>query len=233
MDQRRRFALLSEAASLDRDERPAIGRFNPSVGIAQVRVPGRGTTTLMRVMQTNACSLSCGYCPTFCGGRVKRAALSPEEVARTFMESHRAGIAQGLFLTSGVPGRPQRAMDRMLAAVDILRRREGFAGYVHIKLLPGADQEQVAQATRLATRVSVNLEGPNDAVVRGLAREKDFSGDLLPSLMLAGRLARTARLEGRQGIAPAGTTTQFVVGAQGEKDREILGVVGQLERQGL
>ena len=105
---------------------------------------------------------------------------------------------------------------------------------MHIyKLLPGADQEQVAQATRLATRVSVNLEGPSDAVVRGLAREKDFSRDLLPSLMLAGRLARTARLEGREGIAPAGTTTQFVVGAQGEKDREILGVVGRLERQGL
>jgi len=235
MDRRERFAVLAEAAADDREHGlPGRPRLQEGpVGIRPIRLPGGGSTTLMRVMQTNACSLSCGYCPTFCGGRVKRTALSPEEVARTFMESHRAGIAQGLFLTSGVPGRPQRAMDRMLAAVDILRRREGFAGYVHIKLLPGADQEQVAQATRLATRVSVNLEGPNDAVVRGLAREKDFSGDLLPSLMLAGRLARTAKLEGRQGIAPAGTTTQFVVGAQGEKDREILGVVGRLERQGL
>jgi predicted DNA-binding helix-hairpin-helix protein len=187
----------------------------------------------MRVMQTNACSLSCGYCPTFCGGRVKRTALSPEEVARTFMESHRAGVAQGLFLTSGVPGRAPRAVDRMLAAIEILRKREGFAGYVHIKLLPGAEQEQVVQATRLATRVSVNLEGPNDTVVRGLAREKNYSGDLLPNLMLAGRLSREARLEGRAGIAAAGTTTQFVVGAQGEQDREILNVVGGLERRGL
>src|SRR2546422_5209432 len=130
MDQRRRFALLSEAASLDRDERPAIGRFNPSVGIAQVRVPGRGTTNLMRVMQTNACSLSCGYCPTFCGGKVKRTALQPEEVATTFMEAHRQGLAQGLFLTSGVPGRPVRMMDRMLASLEILREREGFRGYI-------------------------------------------------------------------------------------------------------
>jgi predicted DNA-binding helix-hairpin-helix protein len=62
----------------------------------------------------------------------------------------------------------------MLAAVEILRRREGFAGYVHIKMLPGAEREQVIAATRLATRVSVNLEGPNDAVVRGLAREKEY-----------------------------------------------------------
>lgn len=235
MDRHERFTVLAEAAADDREHGlPGKPRLQEGpVGIRPVRLPGGGSTTLMRVMQTNACSLSCGYCPTFCGGRVRRTALAPEEVARTFMESHRAGIAQGLFLTSGVPGRPQRAMDRMLASVDILRKREGFTGYVHIKLLPGADQEQVAQATRLATRVSVNLEGPNDAVVRGLARDKDFSGDLLPSLMLAGRLSREARIEGRAGIAPAGTTTQFVVGAQGEKDREILGVVGRLERQGL
>src|SRR5262249_55430330 len=198
-----------------------------------VKLPGGGSTTLMRVMQTNACSLSCGYCPTFCGGRVKRTALQPEEVARTFMESHRAGIAQGLFLTSGVPGRPRRAVDRMLAAVEILRRREGFTGYVHVKLLPGAEREQVVAATHLADRVSVNLEGPNDTVVRGLAADKDFSGDLLPSLTLAGRLSREARLEGRPGVARAGTTTQFVVGAQGERDSEILGVVGRLEHEGL
>jgi predicted DNA-binding helix-hairpin-helix protein len=121
----------------------------------------------------------------------------------------------------------------MLAAIEILRRREGFAGYVHVKLLPGAERDQVVEATRLATRVSLNLEGPNDAVVSALAREKRFSADLLPSLMLAGRLSREARLEGRAGVAPAGTTTQFVVGAQGERDREILGVVGRLERQGL
>src|SRR5262249_38432741 len=154
-------------------------------------------TRLMRVMQTNACSLSCGYCPTFCGGKVKRVALSPEEVARTFMEAHRAGQADGLFLTSGVPGRPQRAMGRRHAAVDILRRREGVTGYVHVKALPGSEDEQVREATRLANRVSINLEGPTDAVVRALAKEKDLSGDLLPKLTLAGRLSREARLEGR------------------------------------
>src|SRR5262245_2281558 len=235
MDRHQRFAILTEAAADDREHGlPGRPRFNEGpVGIRPVRMPGGESTTLMRVMQTNACSLSCGYCPTFCGGKVRRTALAPEEVARTFMESHRAGVAQGLFLTSGVPGRARLAVDRMLAAVEILRRREGFAGYVHVKLLPGAEREQVIEATRLATRVSLNLEGPNDAVVSGLAREKNFSGDLLPSLMLAGRLSRDARLEGRPGIAPAGTTTQFVVGALGEKDREILGVIGRLERQGL
>jgi predicted DNA-binding helix-hairpin-helix protein len=235
MNRHQRFAILAEAAIDDREKgMPGRPRLNEGpVGIRPVRLPGGGSTTLMRVMQTNACSLSCGYCPSFCGGKVKRTALAPEEVARTFMESHRAGVAQGLFLTSGVPGRPRRAVDRMLAAVEILRKREGFDGYVHIKLLPGAEPEQVVQASRLATRISVNLEGPNEEVVRGLAREKSLSTDLLPNLVLAGRLAREAKLEGRGGIAPAGTTTQFVVGAQGEKDQEILGLVGRLERERL
>src|SRR5688572_13526019 len=162
MDQRRRFQLLADAAVLDRDARglprglPVVGQPGGAVGIAQVRVPGRGTTNLMRVMQTNACSLSCGYCPTFCGGKVKRTALAPEEVARTFVAAHRAGMVSGLFLTSGVPGRAERAMDRMLDAVHILRRREGFTGYVHLKVLPGAQRDQVREAARLCDRVSVN-----------------------------------------------------------------------------
>src|SRR5215831_14822257 len=216
MDIHERLDLLSREAMNDREGTlPGQPRFDAApVGIRHLRTPGGGVTRLMRVMQTNACSLSCGYCPSFCGGKVRRTSLAPEEVARTFMEAHRAGAADGLFLTSGVPGRPRRAMDRMLAAVEILRRREGFTGYVHVKLLPGADREQVREATRLADRVSVNLEGPSDAVVRGLAADKDFSGDLLPSLTLAGRLSREARLEGRPGVARAGTTTQFVVGAQ-------------------
>jgi predicted DNA-binding helix-hairpin-helix protein len=216
-------ALLTEAAGLDRDR---------SVGITQVRVPGRGTTNLMRVMQTNACSLSCGYCPTFCGGNVPRTGLKPEEVARTFMDAHRAGLAQGLFLTSGVPGRAVRATDRMLATLEVLRRREAFDGYVHIKLLPGAEPAQVEAATRLATRISVNLEGPNDVYVRRLAKEKDFSGDLLPKLEQAGRIFRDARAAAEPGRSGT-VTTQFVVGAAGERDREILDVVARLERTAL
>jgi predicted DNA-binding helix-hairpin-helix protein len=151
------------------------------------------------------------------------------------MDAHRAGLAQGLFLTSGVPGRAVRATDRMLATLDVLRTRARFEGYVHVKLLPGAEPAQVEEATRLATRVSVNLEGPGDGYVRGLAREKDFSGDLLPKLEHAGRIfleARRARAAGEPRRVGT-TTTQFVVGAAGERDREILSVVAGLERREL
>ena len=227
MDRRQRHAILTEAAQFDRDARLTLpARVTNQVGLSGVRLPGGGSTTLMRIMQTNACSLSCGYCPTFCGGKVKRATLAPEEAATTFMEAHRKGLAQGLFLTSGVPGRPTRATDRMLATLEILRRRERFDGYVHIKLLSGAETAQVEAAAQWANRISVNLEAPSDAHVRMLAKEKDLSGDLLPKLELAGRLLRE-----RGGTA--GTTTQFVVGAADERDREILGLVARLERRRL
>ena len=239
MDLRRRMELLAASALDDRDavprlHRPARVGSHPlsSVGIAAVRVPGGATTNLRRVMQTNACSLSCGYCPTFCGGKVQRATISPEETARTFMDVHRKGLAQGLFLTSGVPGRPHRATDRMLATLDLLRRREGFTGYVHIKLLPGAEAAQVDEAARLATRISVNLEAPGDEYVRRLAREKDIAGDLLPKLERAARQLARRRAEPGE-LSTSGTTTQFVVGAAGERDREILDLVARLERQRL
>jgi predicted DNA-binding helix-hairpin-helix protein len=240
MDLRRRMELLAESAVADRDgamPRPHHPvRIGPhplsAVGIAAASLPGGGTTTLMRVMQTNACSLSCGYCPTFCGGNVRRTAITPEETARTFMDVHRKGLAQGLFLTSGVPGRPHRATDRMLATLDLLRRREGFTGYIHVKLLPGAEAAQVDEAARLATRISVNLEAPTDAHVRRLARDKDLGGDLLPKLERAARQLAARRRE-PDALPTSGTTTQFVVGAAGERDREILDVVARLERRRL
>ncbi|PYN57731.1 MAG: hypothetical protein DMD94_03255 [Candidatus Rokuibacteriota bacterium] len=233
MDLRTRVTILSESA--DRDgPAGAVTRPGDPVGITRVRHPGHGATRLMRIMQTNACSLSCGYCPTFCGGKVRRTFLAPEEVARVFMDARRGGLADGLFLTSGVPGRAAKMTDRMLAAVDLLRRREKFDGYIHLKLLPGTEPDQVDAAVRLANRVSVNLEAPADTYVRALAREKDLSGDLLPNLERAGRLMRERRLRGDPAdIGSVGTTTQFVVGAAGERDREILGLVARLEGERL
>src|SRR5258708_24676372 len=100
MDRAQRFRILAEAAADDRETGlPARARLNEGpVGIRPVRLPGGGSTTLMRVMQTNACSLSCGYCPTFCGGPGKRTAPPPEGGAGTLMEAHRSRGAPGLFL---------------------------------------------------------------------------------------------------------------------------------------
>jgi predicted DNA-binding helix-hairpin-helix protein len=230
MDRHRRLQILAEAALGDREH----GLATRPVGTRPVRLPGGGVTTIMRVMQTNACALACGYCPLHRGARVRRVSLAPEEVATTFSEALRRGLAHGLFLTSGVGGRAVRAVDQMLAAVEILRRRERFTGYVHVKLLPGTEPGQIEAAVRLANRVSINLEAPTDQQVRFLAAEKNLGGDLLPALERVGRLMLRARAErGMGAAAPAGATTQFVVGRAGERDREILALVARLESRRL
>src|SRR5438034_10121345 len=112
MDLRTRVTLLSESA--DRDGPAGVparaselsSQPGAPVGITRVTHPGHGAPRLMRVMQTNACSLSCGYCPTFCGGQARRPYLEPERVPRVFMRAQRGGLADGLFLSSGLPGRP-------------------------------------------------------------------------------------------------------------------------------
>src|SRR5258705_12767716 len=129
VDLRTRVTLLSESA--DRDGPAGVpartGELSSQpgapVGITRVTHPGHGATRLMRVMQTNACSLSCGYCPTFCGGKGRRTYLSPEEGARGFMDAQRAGPAHGPFFTSGVPGRPSQKTDPLLAPVERPPRR--------------------------------------------------------------------------------------------------------------
>jgi predicted DNA-binding helix-hairpin-helix protein len=209
---------------------------------------------MMRLMVTNACSLGCRYCATRCGRRLRRTVMAPEEIARTFADLHGRGKARALFLTSGIPGRAVAAQDRLLETAEILRERQGYRGYLHLKLMPGAEPAQIERAVALGSRVSINLEAPTPGALARLAPEKRFEQDLLGTLVIAGRLAREARrarTEAARGAgaaalarlrdperrdpggAPSGVTTQFVVGAAGERDRDTLGLVVRLLRQGL
>lgn len=237
LDIEKRLEILGRDGMEDREgaaPRAPSGAKGALTGVVPVQGPGGRMLPLMRVLMSNACSFSCGYCPLRTGRQVRRAALAPEEVGEAFMALHRRGLASGLFLTSGIPSSPVRMMDRMLAAAEWLRRRHGYRGYLHLKLLPGAEPAQVEAAARLASRLSVNLEAPADRYLARLAPEKRLSDDLLPLLRRAGTLSRTAREEGRPEAAiPAGITTQFVVGAAGESDREVLGLVAGLERERL
>jgi predicted DNA-binding helix-hairpin-helix protein len=134
---------------------------------------------------------------------------------------HRAGVVEGFFLSSGIDGSPDRAMQSMLDTATLVRRG-GFRGYLHLKILPGASQGAVESALRLADRVSVNLEAPTEAAVRRLSPTKGLNLLMRP-LQVAARLAR-ARGRGSR----VTTTTQLVVGGAGESDAEILGCAAAL-----
>ena len=150
--------------------------------------------------------------------------MRPQELARTFDEMRRAGLVQGLFLSSGICGRPAREMDRMLVAVEIVRQVYEFRGSIHLKILPGAEPAQIERAAQLADRISTNLEAPSATRLARLSDRKAFDAQLMPALQVASAVRRQSG--GR--LAPAGVTTQFVVGASDESDQEILVTAARL-----
>jgi predicted DNA-binding helix-hairpin-helix protein len=145
-------------------------------------------------------------------------------LARAFDRMQRADLVDGVFLSSGVCGSADRTMDRMIACVELIRSQYQFDGYVHLKLLPGVSEAHIERALQLAHRVSVNLEAPNADRLGLIAPHKDFFEELARPMRIAKRLMDASG--GR--LAPAGQTTQFVVGAAGEPDQEILSTTARL-----
>jgi predicted DNA-binding helix-hairpin-helix protein len=180
---------------------------------------------LLKTLLTNACQNDCYYCPTRASAAIRHVTFAPEEMARIFVEMLRRGKVQGLFLSSGIAGGALRTMDRLLSTAEIVRNRYGFKGYLHLKIMPGAEHSQVEAAVRLADRVSLNLEAPSAPRLARIAGKKDFEDDLL------GRMRWVKQLADYGLATPAGQTTQFVVGAADESDQELLTTTDGLYRQ--
>ncbi|HEU5100055.1 MAG TPA: radical SAM protein [Roseiflexaceae bacterium] len=171
----------------------------------------------------------CKYCYTSCAIRRKRTTFKPDELAITFVSLQREKRVDGLFLSSGIVPDADTTMEKMLATVERLRLKEGYTGYIHLKLIPGASFEYIERAVELADRVSLNLEAPNQARLTDLAPDKEFAGNMWGRMAWAAELMKRARQEGRQ--AARSLTTQFVVGAVGESDRELLETVQRAHRE--
>jgi predicted DNA-binding helix-hairpin-helix protein len=150
-------------------------------------------------------------------------------LATTFVSLQREKRVDGLFLSSGIVPDADTTMEKMLATVERLRLKEGYTGYIHLKLIPGASFEYIERAVELADRVSLNLEAPNQARLNDLAPDKEFAGNMWGRMAWAAELMKRARQEGRK--AARSMTTQFVVGAVGESDRELLETVQRAHRE--
>lgn len=193
-----------------------------SLGVFQAAVPGGKTLPLLKTLLTSACERNCYYCPFRAGRNYRRTTFKPEEMARAFMDMQRAGMVQGLFLSSGIIQGGVRTQDRLIATAEILRQKYAFRGYLHLKIMPGAEKDQVVRTMQLADRVSINLEAPNDRRLQLLAPRKDFFDELVRPLQWAEEIRQTRPVhQGWNGRWPS-TTTQFVVGGGDESDLEIL-----------
>lgn len=193
----------------------AVG--SPMNFIHRAALPDGGCVSLFKVLLTNICVNDCGYCVNQIGRDIPRCSFQPEELAGMFMELQRKRLVQGLFLSSGIGHDASRTMESMIKVVEILRHRYEFRGYIHLKVLPGARLDCVEEGCRLASRVSVNIEAPTVQHLARLSRKKDLHDGILERMRWVKQvMARSDRL------VPSGQTTQFVVGAAGEADRDIL-----------
>lgn len=185
--------------------------------IYPVVLPNGRHTYLFKTMISNACVNDCRYCPLRAGNDSRRCSLTPEETVKAFLQYYRAGMVSGLFLTSGVTGTPDSTMQIINAVGSVLRKKEQFRGYMHLKIIPGASDAAIEETVSLASAVSLNIETPGEKNFRVLSTRKDYINDIIRPIRLISRLTGKGERFSR-----VKQTTQFVVGASSESDSEIV-----------
>jgi len=194
--------------------------------ITHVATP-KGSKSVLKAMITTACERNCFYCPFRAGrSRTQRVTFSPDELARGFDTLQRAGQVDGMFLSSGIIRGSVTTQDKIIDTAEIVRNRYHYRGYLHLKVMPGIEYEQLYRLMQLADRVSVNLEGPTEERLNALAPKKEFMRELLGMLQMAETIRRQHPYQ-----KLANTVTQFVVGAVGDTDQELLALSSRLYRE--
>lgn len=192
--------------------------------ISEVTTP-QGKKPVLKAMMTTACERDCFYCPFRAGrSKMRRITFSPDEMAKTFDTMQRARLVDGMFLSSGIIKGGVTTQDKIIDTAEIMRKKYGYRGYIHLKIMPGADYDQIRRTMQLADRVSVNLEGATEERLRRLAPKKDYWSELIQRLQWVSQLRQQEQLR-------ASVVTQFVVGAVGDTDLELLQVSERLYHQ--
>ena len=194
--------------------------------------------SLLKVLMTNCCSFDCGYCVNRRSNDIPRATFAPRELAELTMEFYRRNYIEGLFLSSAVLGTPDYTTERMLAVLRLLRGEYRFGGYIHAKAIPGTSPELLQQLGYLADRLSVNVELPSERSLNLLAPDKGRHSIFRPMKQIAvsGAASREELTLYRHApkFAPAGQSTQMIVGASPETDYHILKLTeGMYQKYGL
>src|SRR5262249_37201388 len=195
--------------------------------------------SLLRILMTNACTYNCHYCPMRRDRPLPRTLLKPDELVRIFLGALKRGWCQGLFITTGIPGKRVYVMDDLIKVLELLRERHRFGGYIHVKMVPGGEASQIERLTALASRVSLNFEAPCGASLAQIAPDKSFATTLhdferVRKLVVA---ERQSQADGKPGhpLHPGGAsgmTMQFVVGATPDTDQALLATVARLQAEG-
>ena len=235
MDALNRLKILSSQMDFEPAEDYGCPKISPSKKysgfVHNAVMPNGKSIALLKTLLTSACERDCHYCPFRAGRNFRRATLKPVEMAHIFMSMHRAGIVKGLFLSSGLFGGGIHTQDKLIDTAEILRIRLGFKGYLHLKIMPGAERDQVERAMQLANRVSLNLEAPNTKRLQILAPHKLFIDELIKPLKWVEEIRKSKPGSSGWDKRWPSAATQFVVGGAGENDFELLTTTEYLYRE--
>jgi putative DNA modification/repair radical SAM protein len=237
MDMMEKLTILADAAKYDaactssgsrrKFEHGKIGSTVSSVAgcCHSFSADGR-CVTLLKVLMTNYCVYDCKYCVNRRSNDVKRTAFTPKELAELTINFYRRNYIEGLFLSSGVLRNPDYTTQRMIQSLSILRNEYNFNGYIHAKAIPGTSPELVYRLGLLADRLSVNIELPSEKGLKLLAPDKTKDAILAPMKLIQDRgeenRADLVKFRHAPKFAPAGQSTQLIVGATDDSDRRIL-----------
>jgi putative DNA modification/repair radical SAM protein len=182
--------------------------------------------SLLKILLTNHCIFDCAYCVTRKSNDIKRAAFKIQEVVDLTINFYRRNYIEGLFLSSGIFKSPDFTMERLIAVAKKLREEENFNGYIHLKSIPGASDELMYEAGLYADRLSVNIEIPTISGLKLLAPDKKHEDFLKPMLKVKNEIIKYSSekkiIRSTPKYAPAGQSTQMIVGATGESDKDIM-----------
>lgn len=191
--------------------------------------------SLLKVLMTNVCSYDCQYCVNRCSNDIPRAAFTPDELAGLTIEFYRRNYIEGLFLSSGVAGSPDNAMERMCRALELLRGPYRFNGYIHAKAIPGCSQELLHKLGTLCDRMSVNIELPSEKSLGQLAPDKKKDAILKPMGAIRNGIAENKRdlavYRHAPSFVPAGQSTQMIIGATPDTDYQIMRLTAGLYKK--
>ena len=243
IDLQAKLAILADAAKYDascassgtskRDSRGGKGvGSSEGMGICHAYAPDGRCISLLKILLTNSCIFDCAYCINRKSSNVRRARFKAEEVVRLTLAFYKRNYIEGLFLSSGIIRSSNYTMEQIVEVARSLREDHDFRGYIHLKTIPDADPELVRQAGLYADRVSINVELPTEAGLSDLAPEKDAAQ--IEGAMLAMKTSiadagdASTRFRSAPKFAPAGQSTQMIVGADGANDADIVGKASKL-----
>jgi putative DNA modification/repair radical SAM protein len=246
MELQRKLEILADAAKYDascassgteqRDssDGKGVGSTAPGMGICHSYAPDGRCISLLKILLTNACNYDCLYCVNRASSNVPRARFTTDEVVRLTLDFYRRNYIEGLFLSSGIIRSADYTMEQVVSVARQLREVHHFRGYIHLKTIPEADDALIAEAGKFADRLSINIEVPEEKSLARLAPEKDVRairrtmGRLRLRLDEAQEAGKSATKAKPPRFAPAGQSTQMIVGADAADDKTILNTSANL-----